>query len=189
MALTNGLRDIKPPVEIPTGWAWVGWAVTLLVLTVAAWWASRKWKHRPIVMPPTPVIPPHVRARQRLADALTLLGKPKEFCVVVSETLRIYLEERFTFHAPDRTTEEFLAELRASDLLSLDQKLSLAQFLEKCDLVKFARYEPGEPELRDLHASAVQLVDQTEPVPESASPPVAATDLTAGVVKPEGLKK
>jgi hypothetical protein len=32
--------------------------------------------------------------------------------------------------------------------------------------VKFAKYEPGENELRELHSSAVRLVEETEPQPE-----------------------
>jgi hypothetical protein len=60
----------------------------------------------------------------------------------------LYLEERFDFHAPERTTEEFLYELQATELLTRDQKESLAEFLKRCDLVKFAKYEPREPELR-----------------------------------------
>ena len=43
-----------------------------------------------------------------------LIGQPKEFCILVSDTLRWYLEERFDFHAPERTTEEFLYELRGT---------------------------------------------------------------------------
>jgi hypothetical protein len=35
--------------------------------------------------------------------------------------------------------------------------------LESCDLVKFAKYEPGESELQELHHSAVKLVEETEP--------------------------
>jgi len=114
--------------------------------------------------PPEAVIPPHVRARQRLEEALALLGRPREFCILVSDTIRAYLEERFNFHAPERTTEEFLNELRATNLLSPDQKESLGGFLQRCDLVKFARYEPGERELRDLHQAALRLVEETEPV-------------------------
>jgi hypothetical protein len=49
-------------------------------------------------------------------------------------------------------------------LLTPDQKTSLGEFLNRCDLVKFAKYEPGEPELRDLHGSALRLVEETEPV-------------------------
>jgi hypothetical protein len=102
--------------------------------------------------------------KQKLTAALAMIGQPKEFCILVSDTIRWYLEERFEFHAPERTTEEFLHELRGTDLLSSDQKQSLVEFLNRCDLVKFARYEPGEPELRDLHHAAVRLVEETEPV-------------------------
>src|SRR5205823_5250748 len=93
------------------------------------------------------------------------IGQPREFCILVSDIIRHYLEERFEFHAPDRTTEEFLHELRSTDRLTTTQKESLGGFLQSCDLVKFARYEPGEPELRDLHASAVRLVEETAPRP------------------------
>ena len=43
---------------------------------------------------------------------------------------------------------EFLYELRETNLLAPDQKDGLGEFLKRCDLVKFARYEPREPELR-----------------------------------------
>jgi len=74
--------------------------------------------------------------------------------------------ERFNFRAPERTTEEFLYELQATNLLTTQQKGSLGEFLNRCDLVKFAKFEPREPELRDMHASAVRLVEETEPQPE-----------------------
>jgi hypothetical protein len=45
-----------------------------------------------------------------------------------------------------------------------EQKESLGDFLASCDLVKFAKYEPGENELHDLHSSALRLVEETEPV-------------------------
>jgi hypothetical protein len=60
-------------------------------------------------------------------------------------------------------------ELQGTNLLLPDQKASLGNFLEGCDLVKFAKYEPGENELRELHASAVRLVDETEPQPAPSS--------------------
>ena len=124
------------------------------------------------MQPPKPVIPAHLRARRALEEALALIGQPREFCIVVSDTIRWYLEERFRFRAPERTTEEFLHELQATSLLTTAQKQSLGEFLTRCDLVKFARYEPGEPELRDLHRSAMRLVEETEPRPEpEPSPP------------------
>jgi hypothetical protein len=163
-AAINELKDIRPPVEIPNGWAWVWWAVAILVIAALAYWAWRVWQKKRLETPPVPVIPPHVRARQKLEEALALIGQPREFCIRVSDTIRHYLEERFDFHAPERTTEEFLYELQGTQLLLPDQKESLSEFLKSCDLVKFARYEPREPELRELHASALRLVDETEPV-------------------------
>ena len=162
---TNALRDIKPPVEIPSGWAWLCWTAGVFAVAVLAYLAWRYWQRKKSEVPPAPLIPPHVRAKQKLADALALIGQPKEFCILVSDTIRWYLEERFDFRAPERTTEEFLYELRSTNLLSPDQKESLGEFLNRCDLVKFARYEPGEPELRDLHTAAVRLVEETEPPP------------------------
>jgi hypothetical protein len=166
---TNALRDIKPPVEIPTGWVWAFWVISALLLVALACWAWRFWRKRRAQVAIPPIIPPHIRAKQKLQEALTLLGQPREFCIVVSDTIRYYLEERFTFRAPERTTEEFLYELRETNLLTPDQKESLGEFLKRCDLVKFARYEPGEPELRDLHDSALRLVEETEPQPEPAT--------------------
>jgi hypothetical protein len=165
-ASTNALRDIKPPVEIPTGWVWAFWVAGVLLLAAIAYFAWRCWQKRRAQIAIPPIIPPHVRAKQKLEAALELLGQPREFCIIVSDTIRCYLEERFTFRAPERTTEEFLVELRKTNLLTPDQKESLGEFLKSCDLVKFARYEPGEAELRDLHGSAVRLVEETEPVPE-----------------------
>ena len=161
---TNALHDIKPPVAIPSGWAWVFWVLASLAVIGLLFWAWRYWQKRRAEQPPVPVVPPHVRAKQRLQEALDLIGQPKQFCILVSDTIRWYLEERFDFRAPERTTEEFLYELQGTDLLTPDQKTSLGEFLNRCDLVKFARYEPGEPELRDMHASAVRLVEETEPV-------------------------
>ncbi len=162
-SVTNDLRDIKPPVQIPSGWEWLWWTLGLLAVAVLAFFAWRYWQKRRSALPVVPVIPPHVRARQKLKEALALINQPRSFCILVSDTIRLYLEERFEFRAPERTTEEFLYELQATNLLTADQKRSLGDFLQSCDLVKFARYEPGEPELQDLHDSASRLVDETEP--------------------------
>lgn len=162
---TNALRDIKPPVEIPSGWEWAFWLIGTLIVVALAYWVWRYWKTKKALVPAVPPVPVHIRARQKLAEALALISQPKEFCIAVSDTLRWYLEERFDFRAPERTTEEFLNELHGTTLLTAAQKQSLVDFLNRCDLVKFAKYEPCEPELRDLHASAVRLVEETEPSP------------------------
>jgi hypothetical protein len=163
----GALHDIKPPVELPDPWKWVMLGAAVLVAAIAGWLLWRYWQKRQRAIPPIPIVPAHVRARTKLEEALALISQPREFCTLVSDTIRGYLEERFSFRAPERTTEEFLYELRETNLLTSDQKDGLGDFLKQCDLVKFARYEPGEPELRDLHGSALRLVEETEPVEQA----------------------
>ena len=162
-APVNDIRDIKPPLEISDGLAWLWWTLVALVVVTVLLLAWRHFLKRVTQASLPPPIPAHVRAKQRLAEALALLSQPKPFCILVSDTVRFYLEERFKFRAPERTTEEFLRELSNTNLLAGEQKESLGRFLESCDLVKFAKYEPGENELHELHNSAVRLVEETEP--------------------------
>ena len=103
---TNELRSIKPPVDIPLGpWPWVIGALVLGFLGFLVWfWVRRKRRTRSVAAPV--VVAPHVRAKQRLEQALGLLSDPRLFCIAVSDATRVYLEERFELRAPDRTTEE-----------------------------------------------------------------------------------
>lgn len=181
---TNELRAIKPPVDIPLGpWPWIVGALALSLVGLLVWlWLRRQRRVRPAA--PEVVVPPHVRAKQKLEQALGLISDPRLFCIAVSDATRVYLEERFELRAPDRTTEEFLLELQRTNHLFPDQKTTLGQFLEQCDLVKFARSEPTENELRALHRIADRLVDETLPTAIGASesspaqplpPPVPST--------------
>jgi hypothetical protein len=167
--VANDIRDIKPPVEIPDGWEWLWWTLGIFVALAILFFIFRWWQKRRAQISIVPQIPAHVRAKQKLAEALALISQPKPFVIAVSDTARFYLEERFQFRAPERTTEEFLRELAGTDLLTGEQKESLGGFLESCDLVKFAKYEPREPELRELHSSAVRLVDETAPQIETTT--------------------
>jgi len=162
---TNDIRALKPPIEIPNGWLWLWIALGLVALAVALFFAFKLWRQKAARIVLVPPVPPHLSARQRLQEALALINQPRPFCIAVSDTIRLYLEERFQFHAPERTTEEFLHELQATDLLLPDQKQSLGDFLSVCDMVKFARYEPGPTELQALYDSATRLIDETEPQP------------------------
>jgi len=164
LAAAGDIRDIKPPIEIPTGWEWL-WLPAMLVTLAALFLLWHWWQKRRAQVALVPPVPAHVRAKQKLEEALALISQPKPFVIAVSDATRTYLEERFQFRAPERTTEEFLRELGGTDLLAGDQKESLGGFLESCDLVKFAKYEPTVTELHGLHHSAVKMVEETEPKP------------------------
>lgn len=171
---TNDLdiRGLKGPVHIPSSYAWIGWTLGALLAAIALWLLWRKLRMRKKFPKPAALIPPHRRAKDRLRNASELLSDPYAYCSLVSDVIRSYLEERFDLHAPERTTEEFLDEMRSSTALHPDHKALLEDFLSRCDLVKFARFEPTQEELKSLLDSALRFIDETAPIaaaaPESA---------------------
>jgi hypothetical protein len=177
VAATNDIRPIRPPVAVPDPWPWIlgGTAMLFLLGFVAAglilWFTRQKRRAIP------PPVPPHVRARLKLDAALSVIHDPRAFAIAVSDAVRWYLEERFQLRAPERTTEEFLRDLQRTSALDASQKSSLGEFLEQCDLLKFARVEPAESMLRAMHEAALRLVHETQyelaavPAPMPPPPP------------------
>ena len=162
-AAYKDILEIKPPVEIPTGWEFLLWLLGAVVLGfLVAWLWSRFRKLRETQLAPPPPPAPHVVAWNRLQRALDIIHYPERFCTEVAQAVREYLEARFSLHAPERTTEEFLDELRFSTVLNGDHQELIAPFLERCDLVKFARDEPTETELKQLQEAACRFVAETE---------------------------
>ncbi|MCP3905884.1 MAG: hypothetical protein GY715_19850 [Planctomycetes bacterium] len=143
-------------------------AAVLLLGALGAWLV---WRHaRPV--PPAPPIPADVWARGELdrlaADDLPSGQRFDEFYVRLSGIVREYIERRFSIMAPERTTDEFLAEARRSAALSDDHKTLLKSFLRAADMVKFARHLPTVPECETALASARGFVDQTRATPDTA---------------------
>jgi hypothetical protein len=141
-------------------WAAAAGAGGALVLALL-WWRRRPRHARP-AQAETP-LPPHVTALRALARLRSASrSSPAEvdaFYVEVSRILRVYLEEGLGLRAPERTTDEFLAELGAQGARSgLDpaQRDVLAGFLRQCDLVKFARALPGE----DVHLESLRIAEE-----------------------------
>ena len=175
----NDIRDIAPPVAIPSGWEWVWWVLGASAVVIALLAAWRYWRRRQVQAPLVIAIPAHERARRKLEAALDLFDQPKPFCIVVSDAVRLYLEERFGLRAPERTTDEFLTDLSRSVALTGAQKESLKEFLSACDLVKFAKYEPQRLELEALYRSALRLIEETEPRPGLTNSAASKSDQVA----------
>jgi hypothetical protein len=180
------LHDIKAPVEIPTLWTWLGRFLIASALGGLLWLGWWLWRRRKPAAEDIKRVPPDELARERLTAALALLEQPERFCTAVSEITRTYLEDRFGLRAPEQTTEEFLAELPRSAVLDARHKDVLADFLTRCDLVKFARFEPTRDELMELHNAALNLVGETTPTsaPPGAIPPTLPTSPSNGSVPP-----
>jgi len=163
--LGDDILDIRPPVEIPNGWLWLLYVLAAVAVVILALALARYLRRRlqVVVPPPIPYVEPHALARRRLEAALRLIEDPYRFCIAVSGALRGYFEGRFTVHAPDRTTDEFLEELHDRASLTPVQREQLAAFLAQCDLVKFAQDEPTRQDLERLHQFALSLVEETMP--------------------------
>jgi len=166
---TLGASDDRAAVEgqaaldpLPVWWPLILGACLLLLLALGwLWWKSRP--RRAPVMPVEVPVPAHVKALRALGQLTTPATEAEIelFYVDVSQILRVYLEERFGLHAPTRSTEEFLAELEAGDSLGLAHRQSLGNFLQQCDLVKFARLHPGtEVHGQTLHIAST-VVEET----------------------------
>ena len=170
-AQANDIRDIKPPVDIPNGWEWLWWVLAALAAIAVAVLIWRWWQKRRSQIPVVPPVPAHVRAKEKLAEALALIAQPKPFVIAVSDTARTYFEERFDFHAPERTTEEFLHELQATDLLAEEQKENLGEFSRELRPREICQIRAARTGAARLHGSAVRLVEETEPteIPNSGS--------------------
>jgi hypothetical protein len=137
--------------------------VLVLCGALLVWWRRR---HQPEA--PELRIPAHELAYAELRELveanLVEQGLIKEFYQGVSDILRRYLERRFGLHAPERTTEEFLAELAVDSTLSAEHKTLLSKFLQHCDLVKFAKLEPSEEEIQQTFDACKNVIEQTKEV-------------------------
>ena len=157
----SGLQDIREPLDLSLVSGWLIRSLLVAVplgLLALAWWRRRS---RVTDAPERIRESAAARARTRLSEAWGYLEQPERFCTLLSEIIRIYLEERLGLRAPDRTTEEFLSDLQCSIALEQGHKRLLEEFLTQCDLAKFAKGDPGREELERLHQLASQLVEDT----------------------------
>jgi len=160
------LRDVKPPVEYPRDLFWMGMLLISLlgVMLVIALFLLRK-RGRPAPQVPI-VVPPWDKAMESLKRLLNdnLLDQMRfnEFYSRLSDILRHYIEDRFCIKAPEMTTEEFLRFLKTSKALDPSRKEVLKEFLQSCDMVKFAKYAPQLSDAQKSYQLVVDFVVQTK---------------------------
>ncbi len=161
----NDIKDVKPPINLPDLW-WL-WLLLLLIAITAGIYFLLRHKRLPQVplKPQVPELPAWEKAYQQL-EALrreNLLDKGlfKEFFTRVADIARHYMENRFNIRAPHMSTEEFLYYLGITGHLNEPQKIALKDFLNSCDMVKFAKYAPTTIEALKNFDLAKRLVDDT----------------------------
>jgi hypothetical protein len=158
----DDIYDIRPPYFYlkPLTWLWVLLGVLAAIALAMVLW---------IWLKPLRILRPksaYELALEKLEKARALLNEnnPEPYAVLVSETIRNYLGQRFHTPSTRRTTEEFLRQMQADTNTPLAEHRDLLRgFLEACDLVKFAHYQPGRDELEQVQQRAVSFVTATRP--------------------------
>jgi hypothetical protein len=179
------IRDIRQPRHLPTPLAWVAAAAGVIILSAAAFAAWRWLRRRKLL-----ALSPCAAALQQLEEARRLMDPEhaREYCFAASQVIRNYIEAQFHVHAPRLTTEEFLRDLvEVREAMLASHRALLGDFLEHCDLAKFAGWRYLMPALEDMHNTAVTFVRQSAaPQVETAQPtPTAAQQCNPSAGEPE----
>jgi hypothetical protein len=159
------MADIEGVVSMPGKvilW-WLLPAAAVIAGTGGIWWYLRKQKIKAAIRIYKPAHEiAYARLQALINRDLLKQGKVMEFYEGVSDILRHYIEDRFELRAPERTTEEFLAEIRDAGVLSDAHRKSLAEFLTHCDLVKFAKHSPTAEQVQRTFDLAKSFIEQTK---------------------------
>jgi hypothetical protein len=170
---SEDIRDIRGPKYMFPPWFLPAVIAGAVLLALSGWglWRWLRRRRRPRVPLPFEIA-------LQLLEAMRALMQPedaREFSIAVSDVVRRYIEERFSVTATHRTTEEFLHDLLESSHAPLARhRALLSEFLQQCDLVKFAGMSLTLQNMESLHHSARAFVLETskpdEPITNGAAP-------------------
>ena len=150
--------ELSPPAAAGPSWLpWAGLAAVVLALAAVAWGLRRR-RSAQKVLPPDQWAMGELRRLE--SNGLTDRSSAA-YHTALSDVVRRYLTERFDLPATRRTTAEFLETVARTGRLSAEQQALLRDFLERCDLAKFAPVGASAEEGREAAALARALVEQT----------------------------
>ena len=162
LLLAEEFHDIAPPIDyslISPLLIFLGIFVLLTAIGLIVWFVAKSFRR------PTPPQPPRERALvllEQIRAQITAMN-PYRFSIRVSDILRGYVTEQFGLPVTRQTSVEFLNGLRGSSPFSEDEKLLLEDFLNRCDLIKFARYEATTSDSELLLEEAIRFVKGGQP--------------------------
>jgi len=148
------ILDIRGPIHIPARFPWLPWSAGVLAaggIGVGAWAFFRRPRRKL----------PYEIALEKLAATRPLMEREsaQPFSLAVSEIVRLFIEECLPVRAAHRTTNEFLHDLvNLPDSPLATHRETLADFLQHCDLAKFARWSLTVPQMEAMLASASAFV-------------------------------
>ena len=153
------IKDIKGPKYPFSLLRLLGWIAAPLAVLWLLSKLIKKLKRRP---PPKTPFEIAMEAIDSARADFAKTSDAKEYYVRISDAIRRYIETVFKVKAPEMTTQEFLSGLGTSWKVSEDYKELLKNFLETCDLVKFARHAPSKDEADAALAAAKRFLEGTK---------------------------
>jgi hypothetical protein len=166
---TGDIRGIRGPMAIAISVVRVAlFAILLVSLLIVAYQLFRRFRRRPsddsASDPGPPLRPAHelaLEALDRLAASPMLdRGQVKEYHIEISDVLRRYVEARFGVPALEMTTWEVVGGLEREGV-EPEFRDGLRSFLDRCDLVKFAKVRPDVDSSRSLILEGRSLVERS----------------------------
>ncbi|MCS6927996.1 MAG: hypothetical protein NZM43_00715 [Saprospiraceae bacterium] len=162
-------RDIKPlwsvfPISERQwgGWGIVGLGLVLVFASIIVYLLFRRSR----VLSKEEGKTPYERAMEQLADlerqSPWLKGGIKAYYTELSRIVREYLEHQYGFPALESSSEDILRYAQAAAFPNA-LLLALREWLNWCDLVKFARVVPPEHHHLRALSEARRLIEQTAP--------------------------
>jgi hypothetical protein len=153
----ENFHEIAPPVDysfIPAWAVFLASFVGLSLIGLIIWWFRHK---------PKPALPPKLPREialeelDRIASEIERMD-PYLFSIRVSDILRRNVTNQYALPVTRQTSVEFLAALAKSSPFSANEKSLLEDFLNRCDLIKFARYEATSADSQLLLEEATRFV-------------------------------
>ena len=155
--LAEEFHDIAPPVDYSLVPPWVIFVATfagLTLLGLVTWLILRK-RQRP--QPPRLPRDIALESLEQISAEIERIS-PYRFSIRVSDILRRYVTEQYALPVTRQTSVEFLNALTKSSPFSEEEKRLLEDFLNRCDLIKFARYDATTADSRSLLEEATRFV-------------------------------
>jgi len=150
----SGAEAIESP-ELP--WNYIVLAlIALALLLVVVLNKIIKNNKIPVVLSPSDIA---VEALKKIKDQGSFKNVDvKTFTYEVNMILRRFLEGEYQIRAPEQTTEDFLASEKLKKTINEDRYVHLQNFLNTCDLIKYADKKAGPEELEDLYQYSFNFV-------------------------------
>src|ERR1051325_9792281 len=150
-------HDIAPPVDYSLIPPWLVFVIAFVVLSLLGlivWWLAQRRK------PDLPPKSPREIAMGELEQIRPQIERmsPYQFSIRASDILRRYVTQQYGVPATRQTSIEFLSAAAKAPSFSSDDKSLLEDFLNRCDLIKFAKYDATTSDSELLLEEAIRFV-------------------------------